>query len=172
MFEEGDPGDAVYLIVKGTGETNWGVALDAVKRTGDKEKRAALRNAILNVVLDQTPDETLQQIMLGLVDRLTAWHLRLLKAMDNPFAWAQAKSVNYQPAMTSSLDAFIEAAFPELRERKGFYGLLWAELGQAGLAAGSLSTMMTDRGWQSSRTTEFGKQLLRFISEPQAVSGA
>lgn len=139
----------------------------AAIRTSDEEKRAALRNAVLNIATRWDPDESLDQPFLNLVERLQPWHLRLLKALDNPPEWAKEHGVNYSPALSSSIDGFIEAAFPELRGRQDFYGQLWAELGQAGLSGGSgLSGMMSASGWLASRTSDRGKKFLRFISEP------
>lgn len=43
-------------------------------RTHQEEKREALRNAVLNAALRTEPDEDMQAISLGLVDRFTSWH--------------------------------------------------------------------------------------------------
>jgi hypothetical protein len=142
-------------------------ASTAAIKTSSDEKRTALRNAVLNIAKGWDPDESLSQQFLDLVERLHPWHLRLLRAMDDPARWAKEHNVNYRPAMSSSLGAFIEAAFPELKDRRDFYGQLWAELGQAGLGGNSgLSTMMTETGWLPQRTTDRGRKFLRFISEP------
>lgn len=139
----------------------------AAIKTSSKEKRAALRNGVLNIATRWDPDEWLGRQFLGLIERFDPWHLRLLKAMDDPPGWAKEHGVNYRPAFSSSLGGFIDAAFPELKDRHDFYGQLWAELGQAGLVGASgLSTMMTESGWLSPRTNERGKKFLRFISEP------
>jgi hypothetical protein len=144
-------------------------ALDSVRRTREQDKREALRNAVLNVALATTPEETLREMFLGFVEQFNAWHLRLLKAMDNPEAWAQVNRVRYEPALSSSLSAFIEAAFPELGGRGDFYALLWSDLRRAGLTntdTTGLNVMMTESGWHPSRTSDLGKQFLRFIAEP------
>lgn len=142
-------------------------ALEAARRTSEDEKRAALRNAVLNVALAKSPDEALTQMFLDWIDRFAGWHLLLLKAFDDPPGWAKAHGVNYRPALSSSLSAFLEASFPELASRPEFYRLLWAELNQAGLTnTGGLAAMMTENGWLASRTSDLGKQFLRFIEEP------
>ena len=143
-------------------------ATAAAVKTSNEEKRTALRNAVLNMAKRWDPDESLGQQFLDLVERLHPWHLRLLRAMDDPPGWAKTHGVNYRPALSSSLSGFIEAAFPELRERKDFYQQLWAELGQAGLASSGLAGMMTETGWLASRTTDRGKKFLLFVSEPTA----
>jgi hypothetical protein len=105
-------------------------------------------------------------MFLQLVERFTPWHLRILKAFQNPLEWARTHQVNYRPAMTSSLTAFLLAAFPELRDREPFYQAVHGELGSAGLLSGGLSGMMTETGWQAPRTTVRGNAFLRFIEEP------
>lgn len=141
-------------------------AMEAVRRTGEEGKRAALRNAVLNVALRQSPDEALTQYFLDWIDRFTEWHLVVLKAFNNPVAWAKAHNVTYRPAATSSLSGFLEAAFPELKQRSDLSGLVWADLTAARLLGGSFNTMMSETGWESARTTELGKQLLRLIEDP------
>jgi hypothetical protein len=136
-------------------------------RTSQREKREALRNAVINSALQLSPEESERQMFLQMIDRFTVWHLRLLKAFDNPPTWAKTNGVSYRPAMTSSLSGFLEAAFPELRNRRDLYDQVWSELGVAGLhATGGLHTMMTETGWLASRTTETGKRFLRFIEDP------
>lgn len=141
-------------------------AASAAIRTGRAEKREALRNAVLNAALGSGPDESELQIFFDLVDRLTVWHLRILKAFRDPVRWAQDHNVDYRPALSSSRDAFLQRAFPELEARTSFYGRVWADLTQAGLVNGGLSGMMTETGWRSPVTTEFGNRFLSFIEEP------
>lgn len=59
-------------------------AAQAAIRTHDQEKLEALRNAILNVALNQNPDTDKQAIFLSLIDSLTPVHLRMLKFLDGP----------------------------------------------------------------------------------------
>jgi hypothetical protein len=47
-------------------------------RTSNKEKREALKNAILNSALPNPPEESLQKMFLSFIDTLTVWHLKLL----------------------------------------------------------------------------------------------
>lgn len=140
--------------------------LEAARKTGNVEKRTALRNAVLNAALDTPPDESLRQVFLDLIDRFTVWHLRILKAFNDPLAWRNAHNVSYRPGLSSSSGAFLEAAFPELAGRGAFYGLLWSDLTQASLVSSGLSGMMSEKGWESSRTSDMGKAFLRFIEDP------
>jgi hypothetical protein len=62
-------------------------ATRTVEHTHQEEKISALRNAVLNSAAPDAPDADTQAIMLGLVDRFTASHLRLLMLFDDPAAW-------------------------------------------------------------------------------------
>jgi hypothetical protein len=138
-------------------------ALESVRRPREQEKREALRNAVLNVALATTPDETLREMFLGIVEQFNAWHLRLLRAVDHPDAWAQVHTVRYDPGLSSPLSHFIEATFPDLAGRRDFYGLLWSDLSRAGLTnMGSQS----ESSLTASLTSDVGKQFLTFVSEP------
>lgn len=141
-------------------------ALEVARRTSDTEKRTALRNAVLNVALARSPDEALTQFFLDWIDRFTDWHLVLLKAFEDPVKWASAHGVTYKPGLSSSLSGFTEAAFPELARQTELCSLVWADLHDARLLQGGFNTMMTETGWQASRTTDLGKQFLRLIEEP------
>lgn len=54
-------------------------AAAAALKTSAKDKREALRNAVLNVAAGTAPDEDTQSLFLALVDALTPVHLRLLR---------------------------------------------------------------------------------------------
>jgi hypothetical protein len=148
--------------------------LDAVARgvhaamqTGSTEKREALRNAVLNVALGTMPDEAERELFLEMIERFTPWHLRILKAFQDPVAWAERQGVHYEPALTSSLAGFLEAAFPELRSRSGLYGRVWSDLRQAQLTnTDSLGGNMTVDGWRARRTTGLGDRFLAFVTQP------
>ncbi|SRR6266568_3594702 len=139
----------------------------AAMRTSSQEKLEALRNAVVNSAIKAEPDQDERTIFVQLVDRFTPSHLLILGAFNDPLRWAREHAVNYQPAMTSGLDHFLEAAFAELRGRREFYDLVWSDLYRAGLVStDGLHAMMSQSGWEPSRTTDFGKRFLRFIAEP------
>jgi len=136
-------------------------------RTSSKEKLEALRNAVVNSAIKAEPDQDGRTIFVQLVDRFTPSHLRILTAFQDPLRWAKEHDVRYCPATVSSLDHFLEEAFPELRGHGYFYNLLWSELRQAGLVtAAGLDAMMSETGWQAKRTTGLGDQFLAFIQVP------
>ena len=130
-------------------------------RNHQREKLEALRNAVLNATLPSAPDDDLQLIFLNLVDMLTASHLRLLKVLNNPSEWMQRHGIaNPDKSMKIGVD-LIEWAFPEWRSHRDYYHLLANEL---------YRREMLDNSWNDtvkpSRTSEFGKQFLEFITSP------
>jgi hypothetical protein len=58
-------------------------------RNHEKEKIAALRNAVLNAALPSAPEGDLQPLYLSIVDFLTPWHMKILKFLDNPWEWIE-----------------------------------------------------------------------------------
>lgn len=140
--------------------------VQAAVRTGQADKRTALRNATLNSALDQLPDDAERQMFLDLVDRFTAWHLRILKAFQHPRLWAETHNVRYQPTVTSNGEDFIKAAFPELANREAFFRRAWTDLSQTGLVGGNIDAVASAHAWEDPRTTEIGNRFLAFIEEP------
>jgi len=66
-------------------------ATQAALQTHLKEKREALRNAVINVALDREPDPNRQQQFLVLLDRFSEDHLRVLKFLNDPAAHFQKR---------------------------------------------------------------------------------
>jgi hypothetical protein len=139
-------------------------------RSAQREKREALRNAILNSALHHGPDESEQQMFLHLIDRFTPWHLRMLDFFNDPPAWFDHhKKARPEYHIGSCLDTVLQVAYPKLKPREPFYTQVCGELDNSGLFSRgmNLKTMMTADGWTASRTTERGKAFLRFIREPK-----
>lgn len=137
-------------------------------RNSQAEKREALRNAILNSALPHAPDESRRQMFLHLIDTFTVWHLRLLHLFDDPPAWFKQRGrEGPQFGISGSLRQVLEMTYPELKGERDFYDQLWRGLHAAGLVnTDSLHAMMSQRGWESQRTTDFGRRFLVFIDEP------
>jgi hypothetical protein len=62
-------------------------ASQAAQRNHQKEKLDALRNAVLNSALPSSPDDSIQQMFVHLVDRFTEWHIRVLRFYADPPGW-------------------------------------------------------------------------------------
>ena len=86
--------------------------------------------------------------------------------MDDPKAWFAARNRPFPAMMMGSLGGVLTDAYPELRDRRDFYDLIAKDLWHAGLLnTDGLHAMMSAGGAAASRTTEIGKQFLRFITD-------
>jgi hypothetical protein len=136
-------------------------------RTGQAEKRAALRNAVLNAALPAAPEPSIQQMFLGFIEAFTTWHLRLLALVDDLPAWAVAHGRQLPDLVSGSLAHLVEAAFPELMGQRAFYDQVWRDLVARGLVTTEgLHGLLSGQGLRVRRTTDFGRRFLAFIAEP------
>lgn len=138
-------------------------------RTHQREKRRALRNAVLNVAAGTAPDDDMQIVFLNLIDQLTPWHLRLLAYLDGPVAWMEGHGKAIPP--NASLDGvtLVDHAFPELNVRHSSTMIYLDHLATQGLLHDQWNeqTNYTAPGWRgASRTSDLGKQFLAFITSP------
>jgi len=141
-------------------------------RNHQKEKLEALRNAVLNTTLPNAPEEDIQLMFLNFIDTLTPWHLRVLKFFDNPIEWGKMQGINYPNWNMGGPATVLEHTFPELKDRRDFYGQLVIDLFSRGLMSSdnnSLHTTMTSHGMFESRTTNMGKQFIKYITSPFEV---
>lgn len=143
-------------------------ASQAAIRTSQEKKREALKNAVLNAALPNPPDESRQQIFIGLVDSLTVWHLKILRFFSDPAkAFEEQAKTPPQYSIGGSLSQLLTAAYPELANELELCNLLGKDLyGKGLLAIESFQGMMTGRGVYEKRATSLGDQFLAFISEP------
>lgn len=143
-------------------------ASNVALKNHQSEKIEALRNAVINSALPGAPDDSLQQIFLNLVDVCTVWHLAFLSLFQDPNRWAAEHQLPFPDGWNmGGLTQVIEHAFPELRGRSGFYGVIWKDLYQRGLiSTDGLGTTMTLQEMLSKRTTGLGDAFVQFISAP------
>jgi hypothetical protein len=145
-------------------------ATQAAIRTHQDEKREALRNAVLNSALPDSPDASTQLMFISMIDRFTEWHLRILDLFRDPRQWAARNGVSWPDlSMGGAVSQILLHAFPGLNSREAFYRQVWADLNNSGLLntpVSSLGTTMSGHGLMEKRTTQFGDQFLRFITEP------
>jgi hypothetical protein len=135
-------------------------------RTSQEEKREALKNAILNTVLETEPDESLQQMFISFIDEFTVWHLKLLDLFDDPRAWIQRNDSAAQLKTRSfgSLEQLMLDVFPELQGKREFYDQVWTDLNNRGLVnTPSLQGMMSSQGVMAPRVTDMGKRFSAFV---------
>jgi hypothetical protein len=127
-------------------------------RTHQKEKREALRNAVINSAKPNPPDEAMQQMFLAFVDNFTEWHIRLLKLFNAPPP---------VPGLSmGGLSTVLEHYYPEVRGRREFYDQVWRDLYIRGLVIGEhMHGTVSGRGLTQQQTTQMGAAFIKFITE-------
>jgi hypothetical protein len=141
----------------------------AAMRTHQQEKLDALKNAVENSALAIAPDEHTQMMFLGFLDELTPVHLQILAYLRNPSEWFEKGGIP-RPDTSGARSIVLEAAFPQLHGRAGFYSQVVRELGTRGLAQESgLSGMVSAHGLWDALTTPLGNQFLDYIEPPPAA---
>jgi hypothetical protein len=137
--------------------------------THKDEKRAALRNALLNIALHRSTDEDQQQIFLRYIDELTVWHLRILQLFQNPPMHLAFKGIK-TGYVSGGSSQVLENVYPELEGRREFYDQVVADLNSRGLfnSPHFLHSTMSAAGMVAKRTTALADALLTFIANPLA----
>lgn len=128
-------------------------------RTHKEEKHEALRNAVINVALGQSPDEALEHMFFGWIDTFSVLHLRVLK-----LAYAPSPIPNKGMATLTDVLQYNE---PLLKSGEDVFQIIWKDLYTRGLVSiEQTNTTMTGIDMGFKRTTAIGDQFLAFISEP------
>ncbi|GAE35696.1 hypothetical protein [Halalkalibacter akibai] len=129
-------------------------------RTHQKEKRLALLNAVENTpILDI--DESIKQMYLNYIDEFNEWHLEILHLLDNPTKYLREDQFPYM----GGLEQILVIAFPELKDKAEFYKQVTRDLYDRGLMnTDGLGGTMTGQGLKASRTTNFGKEFISYIT--------
>ena len=127
-------------------------------RNHDAEKRAALRNAVVNVALKREPAAELQSIFLAFVDTMTPLHIQLLAMFgDKPdFKEGPLEGTDRIPVP----EEYVREVIPHLPPNT--YSFLCLDLENRNLVVGSQEFVM---GGIPGSLTELGRKFLEFISE-------
>ncbi len=132
-----------------------------------KEKLDALRNAVLNSALSNSPATDLQLIFLGWVDSLTPLHLGLLTVLSDPASWEYTVVPEQKPGTMGSLANVIYLGFPALRAQGTIADKVMNDIANEGLVGSSVSRMVKGYMIMAPQVTDLGIQFLAFISEPK-----
>lgn len=133
-------------------------------KTHRKEKREALRNAVLNIALGYRLDEVERGAFLGAVDRFSPLHIAVLKLLSNPEENPEyVKSVHN--IVMGSRDQFIGPAIG-LHASDGSLSRVLSDLRREGFTDGSESGGMGGRSLLQKATTRDGDRFIQFISSP------
>lgn len=131
-------------------------------RTHLRSKHEALRNAIVNIALQKTPEDSVRTFFLNCIDDFTDIHVSMLKVYDEKTPHEEIKNGDAQ---------YMYKRIPELTNIPQVFDAFRAELISRGLVNGN--------GWYIQpgppaayawRTTSIGKQLLSFISDSSALA--
>jgi hypothetical protein len=151
-------------------------ASQVAMRTGQEEKRNALRNAVLNAASagSQELEVALQQIFVNLVDEFTVLHVRVLSLLADPLDWFRRHNRQAREYVISgSLSQLIADAYPELGSQKAICNQIAKDLYNRGLLGiDNLHVMMSGQGVYERRATDLGSRFLRFISSPLSADDA
>ena len=143
-------------------------ATQSANRNHQREKREALRNAVLNVAVGSGLEQDAEAIFLSLIDRFTAWHLRILRLFQTPLELGAAKGLrpdNY--AIAGSRARLLEMYYPDMQGQRQFYDIAVADLHAQGmLGVRDLQGMITGQGMFQKVTTDWGDRFLAFITAP------
>ena len=97
-------------------------------RNHKEMKREALRNAVLNSALGNSPDDDIQLMFLNFVDAFTPWHLRILMYYNDPKEWGKRNNITFPNWSSGSSAHALEHTFPELKSRREFYDQIAKDL--------------------------------------------
>lgn len=136
-------------------------ATSAAIKTHHREKLEALRNAVANIAIGVSPDETIAAILIRLIDELTPMHLKVLTA-----AHASPPSKLETRSKESGFDRFARTAgIPELIGKELLLKQLWSDLRIAGLIGIDIDERRAPpQSWEVSCTTFLGSALIKFIT--------
>jgi hypothetical protein len=141
-------------------------ATQAAMCTHNEEKKAALRNAVLNCAKGEAPESSLQKMFIAYIDSFTVWHIKLLELLSDPPEWAIRHNHDFPQLSMGGLSHIIEKAFPELRGRRDFYDQIWRDLYSRGLTnTNSLHGTMSGGGLMERRASSIGHAFIKFILE-------
>jgi hypothetical protein len=124
----------------------------AAVRTHLKQKRDALRNAVLNLALGISTDETLEQIFTNSINDLTPLHLQVLDS---------CRVNNFRPGRFKE----ILALFPDVRER-GLGPIIENDLATRGFIKPDKTSGVTELIPNERWITHLGEAFLDFIHDP------
>lgn len=142
-------------------------ATRTIEHTHQQDKIDALRNAVLNSATPGAPDADTQAMFLSLIDRYTPSHLRLLTLWNDPPAWFASHNLAQPSAgFAGSRTQTVDAGLPEMAGRKDFYLRVASDLQADQMLTASLMGNVSPTSLMDRLTTDYGRQFVRFITEP------
>lgn len=132
-------------------------------RNHDEEKLLALKNACVNTADNISIDDEKQLVFLQYVNELTSLDIKLLIFFNNPMKVCEEKGINTSRYYSASPLSVFHDCYKDLD--KTFVEMRLEDLIAKGLLSkGSYSAGCTLQGMLASRTTEVGKEFIRYIT--------
>lgn len=133
-----------------------------------EEIKNALKNAILNTALYDSMESSKQKLFLHFLDTFTEWHIRILKLFDDPESYLRRTGITFRVSM-GSIMTLIEIVFPPLKGEKEFTLAIWNDLYSRTLfTTQNIQGTMSGAGIIARRTSDLGREFLRFIEAPSS----
>jgi hypothetical protein len=130
----------------------------AAVRNHQREKLEALRNAVLNTALGETPEDSKRELFLTFVDSFTVWHLRILQEF-----------LRHDHEVKTSVNDITELAqnlIPEIRGQPALADVVVDDLCRKGLLFWNRQLGATYIRPGTTQVTKLGLDFLRFVSQP------
>ncbi len=144
-------------------------AAEVARRTHQREKLQALRNAVLNVAAGTAPDENLQLVFLNYLDTLTPLHLTLLDCVASPREWAARRNHPLAQGWNPDAGVIFEAVFRGQLPVENFHAQLLQDLYTRGLVANDANPnafLSPPAEALIPHITDLGRRFLAFITSP------
>lgn len=139
-------------------------ATEMAMKTHHREKREALKNAVLNTARGFSIDDVVRGSFLGYIDRFSGLHLRILHVEANP------TSDEYRAAAGSiymgSRHVVIRKMISERDVPDDSLKRVYDDLKREGLTHGNEHSGLSADGLFTKNTTPIGEAFLAFISDP------
>jgi len=144
-------------------------------RNHQQEKLDALRNAVVNTALGQSPDDAKREMFLAFIDTFTVWHMKALAFLRNPDGWIGLHGLGVQENLIlGSAEAALYTVFPELYREPDFRLTLIQDLRSRSLIKpddSGFEFATADGGKGMDVTTRLGREFIDFISDPEKTNG-
>jgi hypothetical protein len=134
-------------------------------KSAKEYKRQALLNAVLNIALGRTLEETLRGRFMGLVDELSASHIRVLSVLADPGRYPRCVEMSRSMSMGSQ-EHIIRAEVTPEEVPDRLFEIVVNDLNREALVDGNLKGMGTSGVFLAKRTTTTGDHFLAFIRSP------
>lgn len=142
-------------------------AMRIATATHHKDKHRMLRNALLNIAVENAPGEDLQEVFLNAIEAFTPSHIRVLNALwkgENELIDKHGRKP-YELTNIGTFGNAIGILIPELRGQDGLLECIMTDLRSRGFS----NVSGPNEAFPSAqRITNVGLSFLQFIMEPEA----